>query len=359
MRTRKLTRLIAATVSVGALVFAAACGSSSTPSDSASSNESTPEAAASSTDDAAATDEAESTDRYKVTLVPGMTGHPAYQTMLCGALGKAKELGNVDIDFQGANAWDPTKQVPVVQSVLATSPDALLLVPSDSTALRAPVEQYLDEGIPVITVDTGLEDTDGLTAVVASDNVQGGAAAAEALGKAIDGKGTVAIISGVPGATTDNDRMRGFQEKMAESYPDVKILDPEYSESVIATAESQVRALMLAHPDLTGVFGINGNSATGAANAIVNADKKGEILVAGYDAEPATVEQLRAGNITILVVQDFIQEGQIAVQYAYDAISGNTADIQTPVILDNVIATTETADDPDVSKYFYMEKCEA
>jgi len=296
-------------------------------------------------------------EEYTIALVPGMTTHSAYQTMYCGALEAAEELG-VKVDFQGANAWDPAQQLPVVQAVLATSPDALLLVPSDSSALRPAVDQFLAAGIPVMTIDTGLEDTKGLSAVISSDNVQGGGAAAEALGEAIGGKGTVAIISGVPGATTDVDRVEGFRKVMAEKYPDVKVLEPEYSRSVVATAESQVQALMLAHPDLTGVFGVNGNSATGAANAVVKAGRAGEIIVAGYDAEPGTVEQLRAGNINILVVQDFIQEGRLGVEYAYAVLTGDEKSIDTPKVLPNIIATTENADDPEISKYFYIESCQ-
>lgn len=293
---------------------------------------------------------------YTIALVPGMMAHTAYQTMHCGALEAAKELG-VTVDFQGANAWDPAQQLPVVQSMLAKSPDALLLVPADSSALRPVVDQYLSADIPVISIDTGLENTDGLTAVIASDNVQGGGAAADALGKAIGGTGTVAVISGVPGATTDIDRVDGFLSVMAEKYPGVTVLEPEYARSVVATAESQMQALMLAHPDLVGVFGVNGNAATGASNAVVNAGKSGKVLVAGYDAEPATVEQLRAGNINILVVQDFVMEGRLGVEYAVAALKGEAASLETPRVLENIIATTENADDPEVSKYFYVEKC--
>ncbi|MEV7527002.1 ABC transporter substrate-binding protein [Agrococcus sediminis] len=293
---------------------------------------------------------------YTIAMVPGMTTHPAYQTMYCGALEAAEELG-VEVDFQGANAWDPAQQLPVVQSLLATSPDALLLTPADASALQPAAQQYISAGIPVITIDTGLEDPSALSAVISSDNVQGGGAAAQAMGEAIGGQGTVAIISGVPGATTDIDRVEGFRQVMEEQFPDVTLLEPEYSRSVVATAESQVSALMLAHADLSGVFGVNGNSATGAANAVVNAGRSGEIVVAGYDAEPATVEQLRAGNISILVVQDFHQEGRLGVEYAYAALTGDEASIESPRVLENIIATTENSDDPEISKYFYIESC--
>ncbi|MCJ1707803.1 ABC transporter substrate-binding protein [Microbacterium sp. VKM Ac-2923] len=290
-------------------------------------------------------------------MVPGLTTHPAYMTMYCGGKEAADELG-VALEYTGATTWDPSAQLPVVQSLLAKSPSALLLTPTDGGALRPVVDQYLSADIPVVALDTTLTDTSGLSAEISSSNEQGGAAAATALGEAIGGTGTVAIISGSPGASTDAARTKGFQDEMKKSFPDVTLLEPEYSKSVVATAESQVQALMLANPDLAGVFGVNGNSATGAANAIVNAGKKGEIPVAGYDAEPATVEQLKAGNISILVVQDFKKEGRLGVEAAYEAVTGEASEIETPVYLENVIATTANADDPEVSKYFYRETCD-
>ncbi|MGK9147132.1 substrate-binding domain-containing protein [Plantibacter flavus] len=293
---------------------------------------------------------------YTIYMVPGLTTHPAYRTMYCGALAEADSLG-VKLEYQGATTWDPALQLPIVQSLLAKNPSALLLTPTDGTALAPVVDQYVAAGIPVLALDTTLTDPSKLTAEITSSNEQGGAAAAKALGESIGGTGSVAIISGAPGASTDNARMKGFQEEMAKSFPDVKVLEPQYSKSVVATAASQVDALMLANPDLSGVFGVNGNSATGAANAIDTAGKQGSIHVAGYDAEPATVKLLEDGSIEILVVQDFATEGKLAVQYAYAALTGKDDEIVRNTELENVIATTANAGDPEISKYFYKDEC--
>lgn len=299
---------------------------------------------------------ADSDGDYTMYMVPGLTTHPAYRTMYCGALEEAESLG-VKLEYQGATTWDPSLQLPIVQSLLAKNPSALLLTPTDGTALAPAVNQYIEKGIPVLALDTTLADPSKLTAEITSSNEQGGAAAAKALGESIGGSGTVAIISGAPGASTDAARVKGFQDEMAKSFPDVKVLEPEYSKSVVATASSQIDALMLAHPDLAGVFGVNGNSATGAAKSIDTAGKKGEIHVAGYDAEPATVKLLEDGSIEILVVQDFATEGKLAVQYAFAALEGKDDDVVRNTELENIIATTENASDPEVSKYFYKEDC--
>ncbi|HET9061429.1 MAG TPA: substrate-binding domain-containing protein, partial [Acidimicrobiales bacterium] len=83
------------------------------------------------------------------------------------------------------------------------------------------------------------------------------------------------------------------------------------------------------------------------------AGMKGKVYVAGYDAEPAEVQLLKQGVINILVVQNPAQEGSLAVQYAYDRLTGHASMIKKNVLLPNVIATTANANNPSISKYFY------
>jgi ribose transport system substrate-binding protein len=90
-------------------------------------------------------------------MVPGLTTHPAYRTMYCGAQEEAKKLG-LKNDYQGATTWDPSLQIPVVQSLLAKGPGALLLTPTDGSALEPVVKQYASAHIPVVALDTTLND---------------------------------------------------------------------------------------------------------------------------------------------------------------------------------------------------------
>lgn len=347
--THPLRRTLAASLAAGAaglLLTACVQTPGSTAATGASGDTAEPAAATKTLDPADIT----------LYVVPGLTTHPAYRTMFCGAEAEAESLG-VKVEYQGATTWDPSLQLPIVQSLLAKDPSALLLTPTDGSALKPVVDQYVAKGIPVLALDTTLDDPSELTAEITSSNEQGGAAAAKALGDAVGGKGSIAVISGSPSASTDRARVKGFTDEMAKSYPGITLLEPQYSKSVVATAASQVDALMLADPDLSGVFGVNGNSATGAANSIDNAGKKGKIFVAGYDAEPATVKLLQDGSISSLVVQDFATEGKLAVDYAVAALTGKSDEVVRKTQLDNVIATTANASDPEVSKYFYKEQC--
>lgn len=285
-------------------------------------------------------------------LIPGLTTDPFYITMDVGAQEEAKKLG-VTLLWQGGTTFSPETQLPVVTSLLAKHPDGLLIAPTDVKALEAPIKQYIAAGIPVITVDTTIDDTSILTSRITSDNTQGGAAAADACMKLSHNSGAVAVINVQPGVSTTDARQTGFLNEMKAKYPSVPVVATEYDDDSPTTAESQASSIMLAHPNLTCIFGTNLYSAQGAGKAVQAAHKQGKVFVAGYDAEPAEIQMLKQGIVNILVIQQPALEGQLAVQYMYDYLTGDKSAIKTSVQLPNVIATSSQVNDPNITKYFY------
>ena len=92
-----------------------------------------------------------------IALIPGLTTDAFYITMRKGAEMAAKAVG-CELLFQGAPEFNPTLQVPVLQAVIARKPNAILIAPTDKQQLIAPLQQAVDAGIPVITVDTFIDD---------------------------------------------------------------------------------------------------------------------------------------------------------------------------------------------------------
>lgn len=84
--------------------------------------------------------------KYTITLIPGLTTDPFYITMHYGAIQEAKKLG-VNLNWAGATTWSLELQVPVVKSVLASKPNALLIAPTDDVALFNPIDQFVKAGI--------------------------------------------------------------------------------------------------------------------------------------------------------------------------------------------------------------------
>ena len=342
MRRRGLPVAIA----IASALALAACGSSSSSSTTSS--------AASSGASSSSTSAASSTSHKNITiaLVPGLTVDPFYITMHAGAAEEAKKLG-VNLTWQGGTTFSPTTQLPVVNALLAKSPSALLIAPTDVNALKSPIQKFVNANIPVIAVDTTINDTSLLTAAITSDNTQGGAAAADAIAKLAHDKGDVAVDNVNPGISTTDARASGFINEI-KKYPNMHVVATEYNNDSATTAESQVRNLILAHPNLVGVFATNLYGAQGAGTAIDAAHKAGKVFVGAYDAEPATVALLKKGAINVLVIQQPAVEGRDAVLYAYDKLTGKSSQIPKETLVPNVVATTATASDPNITKYYYV-----
>jgi ribose transport system substrate-binding protein len=291
-----------------------------------------------------------------VALVPGLTTDPFYITMQRGAAEEAKKLG-LNLIWQGGSSFSPELQIPVLQALFAKHPDALLIAPTNDTALINPMKQYVNAKIPVITVDTTIADASILASRITSNNEQGGAAAADAIAKFALETGDVAVINVKPGITTTDARQKGFLDEM-KKYPHMRVVAVEYDNDSPTTAFTQAQLLLLKYPQMKGMFGTNLYSAEGVGKAVVAAGKKGKVDVAGYDAEPDEVKLLKEGTITTLVIQQPAEEGRLGVEYANDILTGHAAEVPKFKQLDNVIATTQNANDPNIAKYYYQTQTE-
>src|SRR5215467_2462323 len=123
-------------------------------------------------------------------LVAGIASDAFYLTMNKGAQAEAKKLG-VKVKFTGSPAaFSPATQIPFLNGAIAAKPDAILIAPTDKTALIGPIQRAISAGIPVATVDTFITKPIAFTNI-STDNPAGGRAAADALVKAIGGAGEV------------------------------------------------------------------------------------------------------------------------------------------------------------------------
>ncbi|MER3483637.1 MAG: sugar ABC transporter substrate-binding protein [Meiothermus sp.] len=300
--------------------------------------------------------------KYTIALIPGLTTDGFYITMHKGAEAAAKKLG-VTLIFQGGPEFSPTTQIPVLNAIIARKPDAILIAPTDKQQLIAPLKKAHDAGIKIITVDTfigengqyqtGKGEADFPLSYVASDNVKGGAIAADALAKAIGGKGKVYVSNVKPGISTTDQREQGFKEEM-KKYPGITVLETQYNDDDANKAASQLAAVLARNPDLKGVFGANLFSAQGAANGVKNAGKRGAIRVAAFDCPESIVNDIKGGTIDMSVCQHPYDMGMIGVQYAVDALNGKK--VPTRFGTGYTVITKANADSAEAKAAIYSSK---
>ena len=290
-------------------------------------------------------------DSYEVAFIQGVAGDEFYITMQCGIEAAAEDLG-VTVETQGAQQFDPALQTPIVDSVVASAPDGLLIAPTDVTAMNRPLKAAADAGITVGLVDTTLEDPSMAVTQVASDNEGGGAAAFEAIKEANPDGGTVLVVGHEPGISTNEARIKGFLDAL-EADPAFTALPTQYAQNDPAEGARIVTSTLQSTPDLIGIFGTNLFAAEGAATGLRQAGAQDQVTVVGFDAGPAQVEALENGTVQALIAQQPADIGRQGLEQVVAALNGEEpeAEIQTGF---TIITKDNLADNQDA---LYKSDC--
>jgi len=294
-------------------------------------------------------------ESYRLTLIVGVTGDEFYTTMECGAQAAAQELG-AELTVQGPEEFSAAEQTPILNAAIQANPDAILIAPTDRAAMVAPIQSAVNQDIAVVLVDTTIEKQDIALARVSSDNVEGGRQAGEALAKQIGEEGKVLVISVKPGISTTDQRKQGFEEAI-KKYPNIEYLGTEYCNDDPTQAASITTSTLQSNPDLKGIFGANVFSGQGAGNGVRQTGKKSQVSVVAFDASPTQVEDLRRGNVDVLIAQHPNDIGNKGVRIAVDYLKSDKEPSSKQNTTGFTTVTRENLDKPEVQKYLYKAEC--
>ncbi len=297
--------------------------------------------------------------KITIAFVMGAESDPFFQAMKVGADAEAKAEG-VTLIWQGDPAqYSPATQIPIADQVLAQKPTGLVLIPTDPVALQNTVTKANAAKIPVVNVDTHVNDLSKVVSFITGDNADGGAKAADAMAKAIGykagGKYEVAVGLTSATATTNVARLDGFSKAIAAKYPGITIVDKAYSQSQPAVANTNVNNWLTKYPNLNGIFAIDGTNADGASAAIQAKGLQGKVALVGYDAYAKNVALIKSGVITALVAQVPAAEAKLAIKTLVEYIKTGKTTTAKNVVIPNFVITKDTSA-ADLAKYTYVQK---
>jgi len=230
---------------------------------------------------------------------------------------------------------DPTKQASQLEDFVARHVSAILAAPCDSNAIVPSLAGPERAGIPVFTADIAAHGGK-IVSHIASDNVQGGRLAADALAGFMGGTGKILIINH-PTVASVQERVRGFEEGI-KKYPGLTVIANLSSEGQREKATKVMEDALQAHRDLRGVFGINDDSALAAASVIEAAGRK-DIAVVGYDASDEAQAAIRKGGpLKADVIQYPRQIGKTAIDMIAKHLAGEPVPAVVPIQVGTVDA---------------------
>ncbi|HZX68914.1 MAG TPA: substrate-binding domain-containing protein [Candidatus Elarobacter sp.] len=253
-----------------------------------------------------------------------------YQDMERGMKDEAAKYGYTVVVVDAAR--DNAKQQSQVEDFISQKVAAIVLTPYDSHAIGSAIVEANTAKIPVFTADIANASKDGVVVShIASDNVQGGAEAGKLMCAALPGHvGTIAIID-EPAVTSVQDRVKGFRQAITANCPGVTIVADVDGGGERAKASSTMEDILQAHKDIKGVFGINDDSALGAAKAVQAAGLQAKIAVIGYDASPDARTAIAKGAMYGDAIQHPDQIGAKTIDAIHDYFGGKTPPASIPI----------------------------
>jgi ribose transport system substrate-binding protein len=256
-------------------------------------------------------------------VIPKSQAHIFWQAVHAGAASAAREA-QVAIEWNGpAVETDFTRQISITDDFINRHVDGILLAPTDRDALVPVIRRARQAGIPISIFDSGAN-TEDYASFVATDNYGGGALAGRRLAEILGKRGKVAMIAVMPGGASTLAREQGFRETLGKEFPDLKLVAWQYGMSDRARSLAVTEDILTAHPGLDGIFASNESSTIGAVQALKARGLGGKVKIVGFDSSPSLIDDLRAGVVDSLVLQDPFQIGYQGLKTILDQRAGRT-----------------------------------
>lgn len=260
-------------------------------------------------------------DRLVIAVVPKSQALIFWQTVHAGAVAAGREYG-VEIRWNGpASEIDFTRQINIVDDFVNQHVNGIVLAPTNGDSLVPIVERAAQENIPVTIFDSGIN-TDRYLSYVSTDNYKGGVLAAERLGAILPTGGEIAMIGTIPGSVSTTERENGFRDTVGRKFPELKIVAFQYGMADRAKSLAVAEDILTAHPDLVGIFCSNESGTVGAVQGAKSKGVIGRVKIVGFDTSPPLIEDLRAGNVDSLVLQNPFRMGYLSVRTIIDRLHG-------------------------------------
>ncbi len=269
------------------------------------------------------------------------TGYSTDNTFWIGvansAAAKADEMGIELIDLT-ASSPDSAAQKDAVDRAINMGVDGIIIGSVDNRAFGASLDNAKRKGIPVVAVDTGIEH-DHVASLVQTDNLAAAGIAGEYIVGQLDA-GTVLILGGSAGHQTGNARRDGV--KMAAEAAGHEVIFHICDWQDACAYETTVNFLQ-SNDDIKAIFSAWDPGALAAVSAATELGKIDDLVIVGFDGNPANLVSIEAGEQAATIKQDNTRMGAEAVANLVGLINGEDVPAFTPI--DGILITSDNVAD--------------
>ena len=246
-------------------------------------------------------------------MISAVTGGPYWIDSKAGLRDKAKELG-VKAVFTGPPTLDANAQIDAVNRAVAQHVDGIIMV-AVADAVSPAIDKAIEAGIPVVCADADAPSSKRYS-FVGTGNYNAGHRGGEQLAKLLGGQGEVALMY-IPGWDNLIQRIQGYKDALAK-FPGIKIVKIGNDKGSQTEAEKECRAILQAFPNLAGFGCVAAVGGQGAAVAVKQAGKTGQVKIVAMDRDEATLQFIQEGVIDASIAQRTYMMAYLALQMLYD-----------------------------------------
>jgi ribose transport system substrate-binding protein len=255
--------------------------------------------------------------RYRFAVIPKALDIPVFNYARIGAERKARELGNVDVEWRAPDSADQLRQKEILESFITQRVDGIAISTLNGDFLTETINRAMDAGIPVVTWDSDAPKSKRI-AFYGVDDYEGGRIMGEETVKLLGGTGTVAMITAL-GATNLQRRLDGARDALSKA-PGIKIVEVyDIKEDVVRAAEI-IATGGRRYPDL-GAWVSVGGWPVFTRNALASLDPA-KTKVVSFDTVASALDLMREGKVQVLIGQKYFGWGSEPVQLLYDIKQG-------------------------------------
>lgn len=278
----------------------------------------------------------------KVALIMKSLANEFFSTMAAGAEKHNKENADAyDLIVNGIkDERDLSRQVALVDEMIAMNVNAIVIAPADSKALVPALRKAIEKGIVVVNIDNKLDaeilkQENVQIPFVGPDNRVGAKSVADRLAKELKSGDEVLILEGIRTSFNAQQRLEGFKD--ACNAAGLKIVDSQSAEWEMSRANTIASAMLSEHPEAKAILAANDNMALGALASVKSANRS-DLKIVGFDNINAVQQAIREGKILATADQHGDQLAVFGIKVALDLIKGDASankesNFETPVDL--------------------------
>lgn len=272
-----------------------------------------------------------------------------WQIVRAGAEIAAKEF-NVDLEIKGAMfEKDISEQIEITEKIIEINPSVVILAALDIDALVPAADKIVENGIPLLTIDSGINSNSPIS-FIATDNIKGGEILGEIMEEYLYPGDSIIIISHLQGADTAIDRESGVKNIINASGK-LNIYNTYFCDNQSDIAFRIVHDVLVSNEEIRGIIALNGISAIGAAQAMDNLGLKDSVFLVGFDNYFEELKFLELGVIKALIVQKPFNMGYIGVKTAVEII--NNESVPSRIDTGLALITIDNMNSPENQKLLF------